>query len=401
MAVYSQDGLGLGHLRRTSSITSGLLRARADLTALAVCDSPVDQMFGPHERYDRLKLPTVAKRSPGVWEAVALQDDITTVFDLRAKVLSVVLVAYEPDLVLVDHMPHGAMGELIGALEALRAHKPDVRIVLGLRDIIDASDVVRTRWMAEGAYETVERLYDRVLVYGSPDVYDLAAEYGFGPAVRSRTRYCGYVVAPQPSIDRASARVTLMPELEPDRPLVVVMGGSGHDAAPMMACAASCAQSSARTDSWATVIVCGPNMPAGARRELASRLPPERGQVLASVGSSQVVLAAADVVVSMAGYNTTTEILASGTPAVLIPRRGPSLEQRTRAALFAERGWVRRVDPDDLSPVALSEALHESLTSVADASRWTTSPDLGGLDTAVEELLCLIGAADLSAATSA
>lgn len=389
VAIYSQDGFGLGHLRRTSSIADGLLRARHDATVLAVCDSPVDQLFGPTQRYDRLKLPTVVKRAPGRWAAVALGDDVSDVLRLRSALLRTALVTYLPDLVLVDHMPHGAMGELVDGLDALRAVQPDARIVLGLRDIIDAPEVVRTRWMAEGAYDALERLYDRVLVYGSPDVYDVVDEYGFSAMVRARTRYCGYVVEARHAVDREAVRRALMPGLEPERPLVVVMGGSGHDAAPMMACAAACATALGTSGRWATVIVCGPNMPAGARRELAAQLPATSGRVLSSVESSAGVLAAADAVVSMAGYNTTMEVLASGTPAVLIPRRGPSVEQRTRARLFADRGWVQTVDPDDLSPATLGAALRTALSGGPVPAQRDRGPDLGGLGAAVTELLAL------------
>ncbi len=81
---------------------------------------------------------------------------------------------FRPDILLVDHMPHGAMGELRPALEALRRIVPKARVVLGLRDIIDAPEVVRRRWQMEGAYEAMQRFYDLVIVYGSRDVFDLA-----------------------------------------------------------------------------------------------------------------------------------------------------------------------------------------------------------------------------------
>ncbi len=393
VVMYSQDGMGLGHLRRTSSIANRLLDIRDDVRVLAICDTPVDQRFGPSARYDRVKLPTIVKRAPGVWEAAALGGEIEAVLKLRSQLLSTALLSYRPDLVLVDHMPHGAMGELVAGLDALRASKPGVRVVLGLRDIVDSPDVVRTTWSIEGAYDALERLYDRVLVYGSRDIYPLDDLYGFGPAARARTVYCGYVVEPPAAIDRAAARQSLFPDLAPNRPLLAVLGGSGHDAAPIMACAAR-----AVPDDWATVIVCGPNMPVNARHELLAQLRPGLGWVLPSVEDTSVVLAAADAAVAMAGYNTTMEILVSGTPAVLIPRRGPSLEQRTRARIFAERGWVRMVDPDDLSPLTLSDALRDAVADHASPDGQQSrrpdgaarrGPDFGGIDAAVAELLAI------------
>jgi len=46
---------------------------------------------------------------------------------LRSTVL-----AFRPDVLLVDHMPHGAMGELVPTLEALRDESTVV--LLGLRE---------------------------------------------------------------------------------------------------------------------------------------------------------------------------------------------------------------------------------------------------------------------------
>src|ERR1700680_2337446 len=74
-----------------------------------------------------------------------------------------------------------------------------------------------------------------------------------------------------------------------------------------------------------------------------------------------------------------------GTPSLLVPRRGPSSEQRMRARRFAQRGWVSQLDPDDLSAGSLSEAVLKALsTEIPD--RNTLPPDLGGLARAGEHL---------------
>jgi len=54
VAVYSQDGFGMGHLRRTNSIAASLLADRDDTSVLSICDSPSDTFFKAHGRHDRL-----------------------------------------------------------------------------------------------------------------------------------------------------------------------------------------------------------------------------------------------------------------------------------------------------------------------------------------------------------
>ena len=79
--------------------------------------------------------------------------------------------------------------------------------------------------------------------------------------------------------------------------------------------------------------------------------------LMESVNDSLSHIAAADLVISMAGYNTSVEILRMKTPAILIPRAGPSAEQRTRARLFAEKHWVDMIDPDEVTPDNLAERI--------------------------------------------
>jgi predicted glycosyltransferase len=280
-------------------------------------------------------------------------------------------------------MPHGARGELIPTLEALR-HTSAV-IVLGLRDILDSPEVVRRTWQAEGAYDAVERYYDMVLVYGSQDVFDVAAQYGWSPPAVDALEYCGYVCAPV--VGRSARRIRARAlGGKPDGRLVVAMAGGGADAYPMMDALLDGLDELSTEEPSALILITGPFMPANQRRNLMARAQGRPAQVRTSVADAPSYIQAADVVVGMAGYNTTAEVLRSETPAVLVPRRGPSAEQRMRASLFSERGWVRVVDPDELSPSALAGAVNSACDSPAPA----VGPQLGGLDVAVGHLLSLV-----------
>lgn len=62
------------------------------------------------------------------------------------------------------------------------------------------------------------------------------------------------------------------------------------------------------------------------------------------------LIAGADAVVSMGGYNTVCEVLAAGTRAVVVPRVRPRAEQLVRAERLAQRGLIDMIHPDDLAP---------------------------------------------------
>src|SRR3989441_13324399 len=75
VAIYSQDSLGLGHLRRNTVIGGALLEATADSALLLFADSPVAPFFPVPERMDHVKLPSIRKVTAGCWEATRLPID--------------------------------------------------------------------------------------------------------------------------------------------------------------------------------------------------------------------------------------------------------------------------------------------------------------------------------------
>ncbi len=394
LMIYAQDGLGLGHMRRTTSIAAEFIKLQPDAVVLTVEDSPLGNFFRTSPNHDYVKLPSIKKVRPGDWRAVNLPLRFEDIRALREQLIRSVALNFRPDILLVDHMPHGAMGELRPALEALRRIVPQSRLVLGLRDIIDAPDVVRRRWQVEGAYEAIQRFYDLVLVYGSRDVFDLADQYRFPEGVARKVRYCGFLCTPALPRYAERIRAQYANGAKAGTKLVVAMAGGGADAYPMMRAVLDALPALQAKQRLALVMIVGPFMSSAERRDLQSRAAGLPAQVRITVSDPLSYIDAADLVIARAGYNTTMEILRSSTPALLIPRPGPSAEQRTRARLFRERGWVDALDPDDVSSDTLAEAIARGLRRDPPV-RARCRPDLGGLSAAVEQLVSLLRTAGL------
>jgi predicted glycosyltransferase len=388
--LYSQDGFGLGHMRRTTSIARQLISVRPDASVLTLADSRLGQFFETMPNHDYIKLPSVVKVGPGSWKAVGMPLPFDDVHLMRKDLIRSALLSFRPHILLVDHMPHGAMGELVPALEALRASGTDTRVVLGLRDILDSPTIVRQRWHLEGAYQAVERFYDKVLVYGDRSVFDIAGQYGFSPTTVDRLRYTGYVCTPQQARYPARARAKCLSGTAPGTKLIAVMAGGGADAYPMMRACLEALPAIQAQQPAVMMLNTGPFMPTDLRRDLQNRARAIPGASVAiSVSDTLSYLEAADLVVAMCGYNTTMELLRSGRPAILIPRAGPSAEQRTRAELFAERGWVKMLDPTVLDTATLAEMAIASLGGATELHAHAR-PSLNGLTNAVDELLALL-----------
>ena len=82
------------------------------------------------------------------------------------------------------------------------------------------------------------------------------------------------------------------------------------------------------------------------------------------------LLSRARVSVSQAGYNTVTDLLAAGAPAVLVPfSAGGEREQSIRARVLAEAGIARVVEEDRLTPGTLLEAVRAAPAPAAERAR--------------------------------
>jgi predicted glycosyltransferase len=357
IAIYSQDGFGLGHMQRTSSIAWELYRLHEEASILTFSDSQLGQFFPISPHHDYIKLPSIAKDGPGNWKATHLTMSFPEILHLRKQLLSHVLLNYAPDIFLVDHMPHGAMGELLPALEAMKHSRIHTQVILGLRDILDSPEVTINRWKVEGAYDAIERYYARILVFGMRDVYNVVQQYQFPEPEAKKVFYCGYVTNLTTANNAHAIRARFLANKSIDTRLIVVMAGGGADAYPMMSALIDALPKVLEHHKCVAAVVTGPFMPPELIADLNRRAEGLPIFMMESVTDSHSYIAAADLVISMAGYNTTVEILRMRRAAIIIPRAGPSAEQRTRAKLFAEKHWVDMIDPDDLTPKKLAQRI--------------------------------------------
>jgi len=382
--MYSQDSYGLGHLRRVTTLANTLVAERPDLSVLLVVDSPVAPFFDLQDHIDFVKLPTVVKVAAGVFRPGRLLLSYGLVKAMRSTVIREVLTGFQPDLVLVDHMPGGANRDLVPALKLLRSLNHPTRVVLGVRDIIDNPSVTCEVWKREGFYDTLRRYYDSVMIYGSPEIFPTAEAYKIDSVGPVSVRYCGYVCNMDPVKPSDMIRAKL--DLTGDDPIIVVMAGGGADAFRLMQTyldALPLVNGNLRAN---TVMVTGPFMAEEQRKALRD-LARERGvQIRTSVGDSLSHLNAADLVVSMAGYNTMSEILRFRKRAIIVPRHGPSAEQRMRASIFQDRGLVTMIDPLELSPARMAAEIVQSMNSRTPPS-WAGMPTLHGISTVKNMLL--------------
>lgn len=375
VALYSHDAQGLGHVRRNLALAAALVAGRPGTEVLLLTGAPEATTLPLPPHTDVVTLPTVRKDDRGQYVARHLSSPVSQVLALRAAVLEGALVAFAPDLLVVDKLAVGLGGELRGALAALRGSA--TRTVLGLREVLDAPDVAHREWHASGADEAVRDLYDAVWVYGDPTVYDVVAECGLGEAVAAKTSYTGYLGHGRGAGATARTRTAARPGAG-ERPYHLCLVGGGQDGRAI----AEAFVRAPLPEGHDGVLLTGPYMRRDTRDELR-RLAAGRDdlRVLEFVPEPEQLLAGAASVVSMAGYNTVCELLAAGHRPLLVPRVEPRTEQLIRARTLAARGLVDVLLPDQLGPDVLGAWLARSGSAGASGARPVPERvDLDGLD---------------------
>jgi predicted glycosyltransferase len=389
LLIYSQDGFGLGHLRRNLNIAYRVWKQAPDVSVLVVADSPAAPFFALPPRCDFVKIPTLVKVDSGVWRSDRLSLDHREVLSIRTRLLEGLVESFLPDLVLVDHMPHGIFGELIGPLRVLRRRHRHARIVLGLRDILGAPADICRHWRLEGAYEAAEQYYDGVCIYGSADLFDLVREYEFPASIAAKSSYCGYVSreqAPPPLDDADLARMFA----QRHDGLVFVTGGGGADASFFMDKFIDAVRLMFPRVPFDAVLSTGPFMHPEQHlllRRKAKGLPIH----VTRHGQDNIrLLRRADLVISMAGYNTISEILRYRKRAIVIPRSGPSAEQTMRTRLMGERGLFTVVPARELTVEGFAALIKRKLAEPPPLDP-PGIPDMDGAANAAERLLAVNG----------
>ena len=362
--IYSHDTFGLGNIRRMLEVARHLVQSSAELSVLVVTGSPMLHAFRIPARIDYVKLPCLSRNVDGRYGARYLDLSLASTVRLRANIIRSAIADFVPDLILVDKKPFGVEDELSGALAELPCGALRPKLVLLLRDILDSAEETTRVWRKNGCFEAIEAYYDQVLVVGDPAVFDLRREYQFPPFAAAKVKFCGYIARQPGRQSRAEVRRgCAVPDGEP---LVLVTAGGGEDGHALIATyLAGLAAWPARMRPRSH-IVCGPEM-ADAQRLDLQRAAAELPQVSLQDFSDDMMslMAAADVVVSMGGYNTVCELLTLRKRAVVVPRVKPGLEQCIRAERMAAIGLLRMLHPNRMTPGNLLDAVQTELAALA------------------------------------
>ncbi|MDX2032213.1 MAG: glycosyltransferase [Blastocatellia bacterium] len=386
--VYSHDTFGLGNIRRMLSISQHLIETVPDVAILLVTGSPMIQSFRLPAGLDYIKLPCLSRTASESYAVKSLGTALEDLMQLRADLLLTAVINFKPDLLLVDKKPFGVKNELEPVLRHLRACRPRTKNVLVLRDILDSPEATIPTWAKNEYHSVIEEFYDEVHVLGSPGIFDLRREYKVPRSVAKRFRFCGYTMREPGRRTRREIREEL--SLSETAQLALVTPGGGEDGYRLLDLYLNGLELP-EANVHHSLIICGPEMRAEQREALMQKAGRHsRVQALEFTDDLMSYLDAADVVISMGGYNTVCEILSLKKRAIVVPRVRPVAEQGIRAERMARKGLFKTIHPDQLTAAGLMRETLRELAAAGQARTKGPSIDLSALpqiSIAVQSLL--------------
>jgi len=349
--IYSHDSFGLGHLRRCRKIAHSLVARRKATSVLILSGSPIIGSFDFRTRVDFVRIPGVIKLQNGEYSSLSLHMDISEVLEMRAAIIRHTAEAFAPHLMIVDKEPLGLRGEIHDTLRIMKA--AGTRLVLGLRDIMDDPDALAAEWGRKHPIPALENLYDNILVYGLPQIYDPLEGIEVSGHVRAKMIYTGYLSSRNPGRDSNAP-----PDPWPDQPYVLVTPGGGRDGEELVDWVLSAYETGLPLP-HAALVVFGPFMRPRRRKRFLARIERlEQVRAITFDNRLERLMVKAAGVVAMGGYNTFCEILTFDKPAILVPRRHPRAEQLIRATRAECLGLVRMLsDLQGTRPQRMVDAL--------------------------------------------
>ena len=327
---YCQHVLGVGHLFRSLEISRALSEHQV---ILVTGGPPVETDLPEHVREFRLPDLQMNHEFQGLYST---EKNLTVdqVKEARQKRLLALFETEKPDLFLVELYPFGRKAfrfELDPVLKAIREKSPiSCGVFSSVRDILVEKD-------DHGKHEarvvkTLNRYFDRVLVHADSDLVEISETFGPFDEISIPVEYTGYIAPKPPAAARRKIREQL--GLGDREVFIVASAGGGNVGGPLLKSVLQ-AFGRIKSGSCRLQVFTGPFLDSRDFDDLKKAA--SAGAVVERFTPDFIsYLAAADLSISMGGYNTTMNILTTGVPALLWPF-SQNREQLLRARRLAER----------------------------------------------------------------
>jgi len=357
--LYSQHILGIGHFFRSMEITRAL--HGHEVMFVEGGDPLPGFTTPPHVR--RVLLPPLMMDA----EFKSMEVRNGSLEEIKAARTGLFLEAFldfAPQVLLTELFPFGRRQfrfELMPVLQAIREQRMPTRVICSLRDILveKAKQAEYEQWVLD----ILNTHYSLVLIHSDPQLISLEETFTQVDKISIPIRYTGFVTRPLPTVKK-----------KPGQKVIVASSGGGKVGADLLAGTIMAVQS--MPDQSVTLkVFLGPFMEKDDRDFLAKLAENDMRIALQPFSPDFLAeLMAAELSVSMAGYNTCMDILNTGVKALVYPFP-QNREQTLRAKRLESLGLVKVIEA--LDPEFLFAAIGEALRK-----GWPPSPQGNSIDIA-------------------
>lgn len=355
IAFYCQHVLGIGHFHRSLAICQALA-AHHQLTLIVGGPAVTVPAGGPA----LLQLPGLEMDAQFQnLEPCQTGRNLEEVKDERRRMLFEFFRDTRPEVFITELYPFGRKAfrfELDPVLNAIAdGSLAACRCYCSLRDILVERPVDQEKF-EQRAIATLNRYYHGLLIHTDERIIPLAATFSRIDAIKVPICATGFVSRPAPAEDRQSRRARLGLG-ETDRLIVASIGG-GNVGGELLSAALVAFRALASTNCYLQIFT-GPYADPALFQSLTEN-PPAQARIDHFSDEFPAWLQAADLSISMAGYNTCMAVLQAGVPALVYPF-DQNREQLLRAQQLQEIAPLAILQAEDLQPDRLAAAIKTML----------------------------------------
>ncbi len=370
IVFYCQYVFGMGHFFRSLEIA----RALSDHTVTLVVGGRKVAVDLP-KNVTLVRLPALfMDEKYTTLHSAEKGQSVEKIKDERRNVLFSLFSQLRPDMFIVELFPFGRSifaFELIPLMHAIRSGRfGKVVTVCSLRDVLVEKKAPLE--FEQRALDHLHAFFDLLLVHSDPRLLSLEETFSRMSEIKVPIAYTGFVTKPAPTQSAANVRKSL--GLLSDEKLIVASAGGGRSGFLLLDGVIDACRMLQKSLPVRLELFAGPFMdPVEYRRLQAKRAVDINIRRFSQHFAAY--LSAADLSVSMAGYNTCMNLLVSKVPSLVYPYRRQQ-EQPLRVEKIKQAIPMTVLTDKDLAPTILCEHIQEMLQRTHFAK--TLSLDLSG-----------------------
>ncbi|NJN38709.1 MAG: glycosyl transferase [Acaryochloridaceae cyanobacterium CSU_3_4] len=358
---YCQYHLGMGHLVRSLEIIRSLA------TEFQICfvkgGTTVTGLTLPGN-VEVVTLPMILSENRQVRVPDPSQD-LETVKQQRTAKLLEVFDRFQPDCLMIEGYPFKKYQfefESIPLLERVKASRKPIKVVCSLRDVVMAQPYTDRHGIIAKTCQRLNHYFDLLLVHSDPRFHRLEESFPAIADIHCPVEYTGFV-AQALSADAIWTEEDVA-DLSQGNPMILVSVGGGqlgHDLLKATL-AASPILKDLLPDHHVQVFT-GPFIPPDLFQTLEQAAVEQKNLTLRKFTPNLILyMKKAALSVSLGGYNTTMNILRTGTNAIILPS-SKDWEQSVRAEKLEKMGVLKLLQPKDLPPEGLAQRIAEVIAA--------------------------------------